>query len=406
MVVIRGYRFKLIPTQEQSALLSQHAGVCRLVYNLALEQRETWGRSHGLNFFSQSAELTKLRAAFDWISAVSTTAQTFALRDLDCAFVNFFAGRCLYPKYRRQGVDDKFRFKGSEVSVRILNAKWAEVRLPKMGWVRFRSTRKIQGKIKNAAINFDGSSWHVSLSCQLDVEVPAPSAAEVGIDRGVATALAFSNGEMLTLPVSLDRIERRKRKAQRVAARRKHGSNRKRRAQARVARLQAQQARIRKDFNHRAAVSIAERFGVAVLEKLNTRSMTASAKGTVADPGRNVRQKAGLNRGILNAGWRQFQNTLTYKMEERGGQVITVSAAYTSQTCSACGVIDARFRKSQAVFECVSCGHRAHADTNAAIEILRRGSTSSLRVEGSGCGPGEARTLAMREHGLNLTLTG
>ena len=104
------------------------------------------------------------------------------------------------------------------------------------------------------------------------------------------------------MPGSLERIEVQKRKAQRVLARRKRGSNRRRRALARVARLQARQARIRRDFHHRAALDIARRYGVAVLEDLNTRGMTASARGTVAEPGRNVRQKAGLNRGILNAG--------------------------------------------------------------------------------------------------------
>ena len=116
------------------------------------------------------------------------------------------------------------------------------------------------------------------------------------------------------------------------------------------------------------------------------------ARGTVAEPGRNVRQKAGLNRVILNAGWHQFATILTYKMEERGGLVVTVPARLTSQTCAACGVVDARSRESQARFVCVSCGHADHADINAAVSIERRWNTPSLRMEGLHQRPCEVRT--------------
>ena len=273
-----------------------------------------------------------------------------------------------------------------------LNGKWSAVRLPKIGWVKFRDTRPMRGDLKNITVSLDDLGWHVAFTCAIAHEAPAPRPEIVGIDRGVATTLALSTGEMMTMPSSLERIETRKRKAQRVVARRKRGSKRRRRAQARVARLQARQARIRREFHHRAALDIARRYGVAVLEGLNTRGMTASARSTVTEPGRNVRQKAGLNRVILNAGWHLFATILTYKMEERDGQVITVPARFTSQTCAACGVVDARSRESQAVFRCISCGHTDHADVNAAINIRRRWNTSLLDVEGLHRQPVEAST--------------
>lgn len=120
--------------------------------------------------------------------------------------------------------------------------------------------------------------------------------------------------------------------------------------------------------------------------------MTASAKGTVEAPGRRVAQKSGLNRSILAQGWSIFADQLEYKLEAAGGRLIYVPAAYTSQTCADCGVVDARSRKSQAVFECVACGHADHADTNAARNILR-GSTAFVE-EGHLRPPVEARTLA------------
>jgi len=391
-MIARGFRFKLDPTPEQDALLRQFAGVCRLVYNLALEQRATWDRKHRIGYVGQAAELTRLRAEFDWIRAVYVSCQQQALRDLDQAFQNFFAGRASYPQPRKRGLNDSFRFPGREVETKRLNAKWSAVRLPKLGWVKFRDTRPMQGTLKNATVSLDATGWHVSFAREIAHDARAPCPGRVGIDRGVATALALSTGEMLRFPETLERIELHKRKAQKVVARRKRGSNRRRRAQARVSRLQARQARIRRDFHHRVALDIARRFGVAVLEDLNTRGMTASARRTVGELGRNVRQKAGLNRVILNASWHQFATILAYKMEERGGQVVTVPARFTSQTCAACDDVDARSRESQARFVCVSCGHTDHADINAAIVIKRRANSALLDVEGLHQRPYEAST--------------
>lgn len=390
-MIARGYRFKLCPTTEQEALFRQFAGVCRLVYNLALEQRATWGREHRIGYVRQAADLTRLRAEFDWVRAVYVSCQQQALRDLDRAFLNFFAGRACYPRRRKKGVDDAFRCPGREVETRRMNGKWSAVRLPKIGWVKFRDTRPIRGAVKNATVSRDASGWHVSFACEIEHEAPAPLPDSVGIDRGVSTTLALSTGERLMMPASLSRIDRQRRGAQAVQARRKRGSRRHMLARARVARLAARMGRIRRDFHHKATLGIAQRFGVAVLEGLNTKAMTASAAGTLAEPGRNVRQKAGLNRAILNAGWHQFATILAYKMGERGGQVVTVPARFTSQTCAACGVVDARSRESQASFRCVACGHSDHADTNAAI-VIRRRNTTLLDVEGLHQRPCEAST--------------
>jgi putative transposase len=396
-MLARGFRFKLYPTAEQETLFRQFAGVCRLVYNLALEQRREWWRhferetGQRLNYVAQARQLTDLRAKFDWIRAVYVSCQQQALRDLDRAFVNFFAGRARYPTPRKRGVNDAFRFPGREVETRRLNAKWSAVRLPKIGWVKFRDTRPVRGEVKNATITGGADGWHVSFACEIEHKAPKNFRPAVGIDRGVTAMLALSTGEMLSVPASLERIARSKRRAQRVLSRRRRGSRRYARQRRRVARLQARAGRIRRDFHHRAALDIAKRFGVAVLEGLRIKTMTASACGTVAVPGRRVRQKAGLNRAILNQGWSGFETILSYKMEERGGRVVKIDPAFTSQTCSACGAVDARSRKSQAIFECVACGHRDHADVNAAKNILRR-NTALMRMEGLHRRPWEVRT--------------
>jgi len=397
-MIARGFRFKLCPTAEQEALFRQFPGVCRLIYNLALEQRQHWWQRYEretgqrLNYAAQARQLTDLRAEFDWIRAVSVSCQQQALRDLDTAFANFFAGRARYPSPRKKAINDAFRFPGREVETRRLSAKWSAVRLPKIGWVKVRDTRPIRGTIKNATITGGVDGWHVAFACEIEHEAPENFRPAVGIDRGVATTLALSTGEMLSVPASLERIGTAQRRAQRVLSRRKRGSRRYARQRRRVARLHARAGRIRRDFHHRAALHIARRFGVAALEDLRIRNMTASAAGTMAEPGRMVRQKAGLNRSILNQGWGAFDLILAYKMEERGGRIVKIDPAFTSLICSACGAVDARSRKNQATFECIACGHRDHADRNAAKNILRRWNTSHLCIEGWHQRPCEVRT--------------
>src|SRR5215211_3996677 len=396
-MLARGYRFKLRPTAEQEALFRQFAGVCRLVYNLALEQRRDWWRHYEretgqrLNYVAQARQLTELRAEFDWIRAIYVSCQQQALRDLDRAFQLLRRPRPL-SEPAQEGHQRRLPVPWPGVETRRLNAKWSAVRLPKIGWAKFRDTRPIRGLIKNATITGEADGWHVSFACEIEHEAPQNFRPAVGIDRGVATTLALSTGEMLCLPATLNRIGTAQRRALRVLSRRKRGSRRYARQRRRVARLQARARRIRRDFHHRAALDIARRFGVAALEDLRIKTMTASAAGTMAEPGRRVRQKAGLNRSILNQGWGAFDLILTYKMEERGGRVVKSDPAFTSQTCSICGVVDTRSRKSQAIFECVRCGYRDNADRNAARNIVRRWNTSPLPMEGLQERPCEVRT--------------
>ncbi len=385
-MIRRGYRYRLRPTPEQEARFQQFAGVCRLVYNLALEQRRDFWRQfrantgNNITYVSQARELTQLRAEYDWIAAVSQTCQQQALRDLDMSFRRWFNGISSYPTPRIKGRNDSFRFQGREVQVRRLNAKWSEVWLPKVGWVRYRDTRPLVGKVANAVVSLAANGWHVSFSLEIARNTHAPLGTAVGVDRGIVNTLALSTSEMISVPPSLVALERRQRKAQRVTSRRRRGSRRYAKAQSRVAKIAARRARIRHDWHHRTTTELAGRFGTVVLEDLNTKGMTTKATG-----------KRGLNRAILNQGWHVFETMLAYKLEERGGELVKVPARNTSRTCSACGHTDKRSRESQASFVCTACGHREHADTNAAINILRR-STALMLVDEPGCRSDEART--------------
>lgn len=383
-MIHRGFTYRLQPSHEQEQQFLKFAGVCRLVWNLALEQREKWWRQYqastgdNLNYVTQARQLKDLRAEFDFIRDVSQTSEQRVLKDLDTAFRNFFAGRGGFPKMKRKGVNDAFSFVGREVTIQKLNAKWSKVRLPKIGWIKFRCTRPIAGDIREATVTRTALGWQISLGCLIDSDI-ADVGGSVGIDRGITAPIAMSDGTMVVMPQSIARIDALHKRAQRIASRRKRGSKRYAKAVKRAARLKARQARIRKDWAHRTTTDIARKYGTVVIERLRTKDMSKSAKGTIEQPGKNVAQKRGLNRAILNVGWFQIEAMLNYKVFK----LIKVNPAFSSQTCSVCRTVDKRSRKSQASFVCVACGHRDNADTNAASVILSRGNTAALDVKGS-----------------------
>jgi putative transposase len=375
-MIFRGFTFALRPTPEQAEKFGQVAGVCRLVWNLALEQRRTHWRNYqartgnNLNYVTQSRELTALRAEVDFIREGSQTAQQYTLKALDDAYRRAFKGLGGFPQPKKKGVNDAFTFNGREVLIERMNHRWSRVRLPKIGWVKFRMTRDVEGKMTEATVNRTAFGWQISVSCKIDREIRDVGGA-VGIDRGVAVPLMLSDGMAYHLPETIDLLDRRIRKAQRIASRRKRGSSRCRKAQRRVAALSAKRARIRKHWAHETTTEIARKFGTVVIERLRTKDMTKSANGTIAEPGKNVAQKRGLNRAILNVGWHQIETMLFYKAH----MVVKIDPRHTSQTCSCCGSVDSRNRESQASFVCCACGYRANADQNAAINILQRWNT-------------------------------
>lgn len=268
-----------------------------------------------------------------------------------------------------------------DVGFRRINRRWSAIRLSKIGWIKFRDTRPIVGRRQSVTVSHDALGWHIAVACEIDCEIPANDCPPVGIDRGIATTLALSNGQVIQLP-DMTAIEAQRRRAQRVLARRKKGSRRRLKQLKRVARLSARIARIRKDWQHRASTDIASRFGAVTLENLKIGNMTASGG----------RRKRGLNRSILSQGWGELAALLAYKLQERGGTLTLVNPAFTSQTCSDCGATDRESRKSQASFVCTNCGFALNADHNAAINILRR-STPLTPVEGCGYAPDEAGTM-------------
>jgi putative transposase len=367
-------RYRLLPTPAQEAALRDYCAQARYIWNLAVEQHAHWrpGRKSAPGYLAQCRQLTQARAEYAWLAAGSQMVQQQALRDFAHARTAFLDPRnpARRPTWRKAGRDEGFRIvgkRGQQWDVRRLSRNVGEVRIPKAGWVRFRWSRQVPPGVKSYRVTLDRSGrWHVAFAA-VPEPVPAPGNSQVaGIDRGVTVSAVLSTGEMLSVPGLSPARQRRVRRLQRKLARAKRGSGRRARVKLAIAKLKARQADIRKDWAEKTTTDLARRFDLIRVENLNIRGMTRSAKGTVARPGRNVAQKAGLNRGILASGW----GLLVRRLQDKApGRVEKVSPAYTSQCCSACGHIAAESRKSQALFACVACSFACNADVNAARNI-------------------------------------
>ncbi|WP_433359214.1 RNA-guided endonuclease InsQ/TnpB family protein [Streptosporangium sp. CA-115845] len=363
-------RYRLQPSPAQEATLAEHCGHARYVWNLAVEQHAHWrpGIKAAPGFAEQCRQLTEARAEFAWLRAGSIVVQQQALKDFAQAMANFFGKTHRRPTWRRRGRGEGFRIVAVKPGdVRHLSRNVGEVKVPKVGWVRFRWSRAVPDGVRSYRITRDAAGrWHVAFAA-VPEPILAPGTGEVvGVDRGVAVSAALSTGEMLEAPGLRGTEKTRLLRLLRKLVRAKRGSNRRGKVKTAIAKVKARETDRRKDWVEKTSTDLARRFDVIGVEDLKIAGMTRSAKGTVEVPGRNVRQKAGLNRGILANGWGRLVTRLEHKAP---GRVQRINPRYTSQTCNACGHRAAESRESQSRFACVACGHRVNADVNAAKNI-------------------------------------
>ena len=365
-------RYRLTPTAAQALILLEHCAHARFIWNLAVEQQSWWhpGRGNIPGYCEQARQLTEAREEFKWLRDGSQMVQQQALRDFAQARANFFAGTHGQPSWRKAGRDEGFRIvgqRGRDWNVRRLGRNIGEVRVPKVGWVRFRWSRALPPGAKSYRVTLDRAGrWHVAFAAIPD-PVPAPGNGEaVGVDRGAIVSAALSTGELLAVPPLSPARQRRLRYLQRKLARARRGSHRRAQLRLSIAKLNARDKDGRKDWAEKTSTNLARRFDLIRVEDLRVKNMTRSARGTIDNPGRNVRQKSRLNHAILTSAW----GLLVRRLEDKApGRVEKVNPAFTSQRCSACGHIAAGSRESQALFRCVACAFACNADVNAARNI-------------------------------------
>jgi putative transposase len=371
----QSFKYELMPTGEQERKMRQFAGSCRYVYNKALalqKERYAKGEKH-LSYFDLAKLLTEWRNSTEtaWLADAPCDAQQQALKDLEQAYTNFFAQRTNYPRFKKKERSVRFRYPNPQ---RIkLDQNTNRITLPRLESLRYRNSREVVGKLRNATVSWQCGKWFVSIMTLREINQPIPQGGAVGIDMGTVRFATFSDGSYIEPLNSFKQHAVALRKANQAMSRKRKFSNNWKKAKTRVQRIHSRIANVRHNFLHKATTTISKNHALVCIEDLQVENMSRSAKGTMETPGRNVGTKSALNKSIRDQAWSKFRHQLDYKLRWSGGVLITVPPQNTSKICPSCEYASKENRLTQARFKCVECGFEQNADVVAAINVLRAG---------------------------------
>ena len=367
----RTTRFRLhSKTRAKHRLMLGTAGACRYVWNHFVGKlRDDYAYYGECDFraFSMYKVFTVMRnddKTTEWLKKYSFSIVRESIKPIEITYKEFFKSPGIkgLPKFKgKYSTNPSFAISKDYASVSGNN-----LRLPKIGWVSLRRKGMNlyqDGKFVSGRVVLECGKWYAYITYEIEIDERIPTGEQVGIDRNVGQ-VTLSDGTVYHIP-DLARKEARRQRYQRMMARREKGSNRRSLARHRLQKAFQAERQARQFWAHQVSCEVARKYDIVYLEDLNTSGMTASAKGTMENPGTHVAQKTGLNRGILSSSWHKLEHYLAYKTK-----IEKVPAKYTSQKCNVCGFIDAANRKTQANFKCLECGHEDNADVNAALNIL------------------------------------
>ena len=381
---LQAFKFELMPNGEQQRDMRRFAGARRFVYNKALALQKTNYAAGGkfIGYVDMANRLPEWKKEFDWLNESPSQSLQQSLKDLERAFKSFFEKRAAFPRFKRKGTGDTFRFpQGFEI-----DQGDSRIKFPKLGQMRFRQSRDILGAAKNITVSKSGDKWFASIQTEREVEQPVLTATSaIGIDMGIVRFATMSDASFIAPLGSFKKHEARLRRYQRKMSRKVKFSKNWQKAKRKVQKIHTRIGNARCDFLHKATTEISKNHAMVAIEDLQVSHMSKSSKGTTEAPGKNVAQKSGLNKAILDQGWFEFRRQLEYKLNWEGAILVPVPAHYTSQTCPACGQVARQSRQTQALFACVDCGHEENADVVGAMNVLARGHrVAACEEEGSG----------------------
>ena len=372
----QAYKYELKPNGEQQRNLRRYAGSCRFVYNkaLALQQANHAANGKFINYVAMAAWLPvwKREQGLAWLKDTPSQALQHALKDLEKAYKNFFAKRTDFPRFKRKGSGDSFRYPDPKQIK--LDQRNNRIFLPKLGWIRYRNSREVLRELRNVTVSGKNSKWYISIQTQREVEHPVSTVTTaIGIDLGIARFATFSDGSHIAPLNSFKTQQAKLAMYQRRMAHKQKFSNNWKKAKAKVQKIHTTIANARRDFLHKATTTISQNHALVFIEDLQVRNMSQSAAGKAENPGTNVAAKSGLNKAIIDQGWGEFRRQLDSKLAWNGGMLFAVPPHYTSQECPECHHVSADNRQTQAKFVCVKCHYENHADHVGAINVEERG---------------------------------
>lgn len=388
-MLVQTYVFGLRPSRAQHAALDRILTNQRHLYNAGLEERiSAWRRGISIGLNDQTKSLTQIRSFDADYCGLPYNVSKWTLKRLDDAMKAFFRrskqrSKAGFPRFRSVGRWTSFGFHQKD-GLRLTNGK---LRFSGgiVGAIDLRMHRDLPAGavIKSATFTREGRHWRVALAIASESQAEHRMlGSAIGIDVGIEALATLSSGARIDNIRPRKSAERKLRTAARALSRCKRGSRRRKNVRARLAQAQRAVRNARTTHLHQVSAAIARDFELIAVEKLQLRNMTRSARGTRNEPGKNVRQKAGLNRSLADAAPGRLISMIHYKAERAGGMMVEVDPKRTSQECSSCGAIMVK-ALSERRHVC-ACGADLHRDHNAAINILKRGLAAHEAARGLG----------------------
>lgn len=365
--IVKSYKFRLYPNESQKQMIEKTFGCKRFVFNhflaKSIEDYQSSGKSNSYN--QNSRDLTSLKKELGWLAEVDSCATQNALRDLDAAYQNFFrrvkqGQKPGFPKFKKKS--SKQSYKTTNPNKFSLPAKDSKVRLPKIGWVKFKQDRKILGRWLSMTISRNPSGkYFISINC---MEVPhqeyETTGSLIGVDLGIKDFAITSNGEKFENPKFLRKSEKRLKILQQRLSKKQKGSKNREKARVKLARQHERIANQRNDFLHKLSTNFVKNHDLIALESLRIKSMVRNHN---------------LAKSISDASWSEFVRMLSYKCDWNRKVLVQIDTFFpSSQLCGNCGhknpeVKDLGVRE----WTCPECGAYHDRDINAANNILHEG---------------------------------
>lgn len=356
----KGVKFRAYPNKEQQNLINQTFGCCRLIYNKGLSMREeSYNNGQKVGYNQTSAMLTELKKIdeFSFLKDVDSIALQQSLRDLDRSYKNFFDKRAKHPQFKSKHNNQSYRTVNQCDNIRIVGNY---IKLPKIGYVKIKQSMEV-GHINNVTIERTATGrYFVVLNVEFEPEKRNNDGCMVGIDVGIKEFYSDSNGNTISNPKYLEKSMRKLVKEQRRLSRKQKGSNNRNKQRIRVARIHEKIVNQRSDFLQKQSTMLVRENQTICIEDLNIKGMVRNHK---------------LAQHISSVSWGKFFAMLEYKAQWYGNEIIKVPTMYpSSQTCNCCGYKNPLVKNlSVRKWECPNCHAKHDRDTNASINILKKG---------------------------------